>query len=65
MDFRIKQKKARDVSLYKTLYIKKRLSDEIERIAREYDTSWNNVVISMVESYLEEKNEKEEFTAKH
>ena len=57
MKFIIKKTKEKITSLYKTLYIKEVLVKEIEIIAKENDTSFNNVVISMIEYCLE--NEKE------
>ena len=49
-------KKTREkiVSVYKTLYIKEDLVKQIEKIAKDNDTSFNNVIISMIEACLEE-----------
>ncbi len=54
MKYKIKDTKQKDPAIYKTLYIKQALADKIEKIAIENETSWNNVVISMIESCLEE-----------
>lgn len=54
MNFEIKNTKQKDPAIYKTLYIKQSLADQIEKIANENETSWNNVVISMIESCLKE-----------
>lgn len=54
MSFKIKETKNKEPAINKTLYIKKALADRIEKIATENETSWNNVVISMIESCLEE-----------
>ena len=54
MSFKIKDTKQKEPAIYKTLYIKQALADKIEKIAIENDTSWNNVVISMIESCLNE-----------
>ena len=54
MNFGIKNTKQKDPAIYKTLYIKQSLADKIEKIANENETSWNNVVISMIESCLKE-----------
>ena len=40
---------------YKSLYIKEKLIKEIEKIAKDNNTSFNNVIISMVEQCLEKK----------
>ena len=54
VNFEIKNTKQKDPAIYKTLYIKQSLADKIEKIANENETSWNNVVISMIESCLKE-----------
>lgn len=54
MKFKIKDIKKKEPSINKTLYIKQALAEKIEQIAIENDTSWNNVVISMIESCLQE-----------
>lgn len=46
--------KGREKSFYKTLYLSERLIREVEQIAREYDTSFNNVVVSMIEYSLQD-----------
>ena len=56
MKFEIKNTKEKAESTYKTLYIKQWLVDKIEEIAKEHNTSFNNVVISMIESCLSEEN---------
>ena len=55
MRFEIKQTKNKEACTYKTLYMKKELSKQIERIAAEYKTSFNNVVVSMIEACLSEE----------
>ena len=54
MAFKIKDTKQKEPAIYKTLYIKQALANKIEKIAVENETSWNNVVISMIESCLDE-----------
>lgn len=54
MRFEIKSTKNKEPSVYKTLYLKCSLADRIDRIAAENDTSFNNVVVSMIESCLKE-----------
>ena len=39
---------------YKTLYIRRALLEQIERIAAEHHTSFNHVVVSMIEACLSE-----------
>ena len=40
----------------KTLYLKDKLVKDIEKIAKENDTSFNNVVVSMIETCLNMDN---------
>lgn len=41
---------------YKTIYLRQDLIDKIDQIARENETSFNNVVVSMIESCLNDEN---------
>lgn len=52
MGFIIKNTKNKESSSYKTLYIKDDLIKKIEKIAKDNNTSFNNVVISMIEACL-------------
>ena len=52
MKFKPNKTKEKNPSSYKTLYIKDELIKEIEKIAKENDTSFNNIVISMIEFSL-------------
>lgn len=52
MKFVPKNTKYKEVSVYKTLYLKENLVKELEKIAKENDTSFNNVVVSMIEYCL-------------
>lgn len=64
MSFNVKPTKEKVLSTYRTLYIKEDLDKELDLLAGEYNTSYNNLVISMIEDCLErikkEKKEKEE-----
>lgn len=42
---------------YKTIYLPKSLIEKVEKIADDNSTSFNNVVVSMIEYCLEENNE--------
>ena len=55
MAFIPKKTKQKVPASYKSLYIKETLIKEIEKIAKENNTSFNNVVISMIEQCLEKK----------
>ena len=54
MSFVPKKTSNKEIAIYKTLYIKEKLVKEIEKIAKKYNTSFNNVIISMIEQCLEE-----------
>ena len=55
MKFRLKPTQNKEESVYKTIYIKQSLVSKIDAIAKENDTSWTNVVISMIETCLEDE----------
>ena len=56
MPFVPKKKKKKVEAGYKTIYLRQNVIEEIEKIARENDTSFNNVVVSMIERCLEEEH---------
>ena len=43
---------------YKTLYITDSLSEKISKLAKDNDTSFNNVVISIIEAFFENNPDK-------
>ncbi len=45
---------------YKTIYLRQNLIDELEKIAADNKTSFNNVVVSMIEHCLEEEKDESE-----
>ena len=45
---------------YKTIYLRQCVIDQIEKIAQENNTSFNNVVVSMIEQCLEEDGDEPE-----
>ncbi|MBR5614100.1 MAG: hypothetical protein IKW64_02205 [Clostridia bacterium] len=45
---------------YKTLYMTDELKEKISRLAKENDTSFNNIVVSIVEDFFKNQEEKEE-----
>ena len=52
MSFVPKNTKKKEISIYKSLYIKEELVKKIEEIAKINNTSFNNVIISMIEFCL-------------
>lgn len=55
MKFKVKKTKEKESACYKSLYIKDKLVKEIDKIAKENNTSFNNVIISMIEYCINEK----------
>lgn len=55
MKFVPKQTKEKNPSSYKTLYLKDELIKQVEQIAKENNTSFNNVIVSMIETCLKMK----------
>ena len=53
-----KDTKKKESSVYKSLYIKEDLSKKIEEIAKITNTSYNNVIISMIEFCLLDDKDK-------
>ena len=49
MNFEIKKTKNKTETINKSLYISKALAERIQRIAIENGTSFNNIVVSMIE----------------
>lgn len=54
--------KRKEDSSYKTIYLSNQIVNEIDKIAAEYNISFNNVVVSMIEDCLNGKTDKEENT---
>lgn len=58
MNFIPKNTKKKDNSIYKSLYIKEDLAKKVEEIAKINNTSFNNVIVSMIEfCLLDDENE--------
>lgn len=55
--FEIKKTRRKEQREYRTLYIKKSLLEQIEAITAQYNTSFNNVVVSMIEACLCDKED--------
>lgn len=60
MEFKIRLQKEKEETVYKSLYMRQKQVEQINQIAKEYNTSFNNVVVSMIESCLEETDGKNE-----
>ena len=57
MPFSIKKTRQKEESVNKSLYLKRALAERIEKIAAENNTSFNNIVVSMIESCLKDLDE--------
>jgi len=57
MGFSPKPTRQKEKAGYKTLYLSQKLIDEIDKIAKENNTSFNNVIVSMIEYCLNESSE--------
>lgn len=55
MEFVPKKTKEKIPATYKTLYIKDDIVKKVEKIAKDNNTSFNNVVVSMIETCLNMK----------
>ena len=56
MIWTLKKTKEKVKCSYKTLYIANNIIEKIDIIAKENSTSFNNVIISMIESCLDESD---------
>ncbi len=57
MAFQPKPTKKKVQAGYKSLYIKDDLAKKIETLAIKHDTSFNNVVISIIEDFFEKEEQ--------
>jgi hypothetical protein len=55
MKWKLKTTKEKVKCSYKTLYISDCLVEKIDKIAKDNSTSFNNVIISMIEACLNDK----------
>ena len=60
MSFVPKKTKQKVEAGYKTIYLRQSLIDKINQIARDNATSFNNVVVSMIEKCLEDDTDEPE-----
>ena len=56
MSWKEKIIKEKETSTYRTIYLKRSLEEKIELLAKDNNTSFNNIVISMIEACLDENN---------
>ena len=56
MNIEIKRTRKKEAHTYRTIYIKQSLADYLDKIACAHNTSFNNVVVSIIEGSLKEKD---------
>ena len=54
IEFTIKKTRRKEESVSKSIYMKRSMADRIEKIAKENNTSFNNVVVSLLEACLKD-----------
>lgn len=54
MSIKIDFKKSKVNASYKTIYLKKEYIEKINEIAKQNDTSFNNIVVNMIEYCIKE-----------
>ena len=57
MPFVPKKTRKKVESRYKTIYLRQEIIEALEKIAQKNNTSFNNVVVSMIEQGLEENED--------
>ncbi len=57
MAFTPRETKKKVKAGYKTLYITDELAEKINNLAKKHDTSFNNIVISIIEEFFSENEE--------
>ena len=60
MAFTIKPTKRKKESVNRSIYLRKEVHDNVLKIAAENDTSFSNVVVSMIEYCLKEQESEQE-----
>ena len=54
IEFTIKKTRRKEESVSKSIYMKRSMADRIEKIAKENNTSFNNVGVSLLEACLKD-----------
>lgn len=60
MPFEPKKTRRKVESAYKSIYLRQTVIDELDRLAAKHNTSFNNIVVTMVEERLEELRKEEQ-----
>lgn len=59
MPFKPQKTRNKVESVYKSIYLKRTTIEELDKLAAKYHTSFNNIVVTMVEDRLEELRKEE------
>lgn len=54
MPFQPKKTRNKVESAYKSIYLRQAVIDELDRLAAQHHTSFNNIVVTMIEQCLDE-----------
>ena len=60
MPFVPKQTRQKVDSRYKTIYLRQTVIDELDQLAAKHNTSFNNIVVTMIEQCLEDIKKEEQ-----
>ena len=60
MPFEPKKIRNKVESAYKTIYLRQTVIEELDRLAAKYNTSFNSVVVTMIEQCLEDIKREED-----
>lgn len=60
MPFEPKKTRNKVESAYKSIYLRQTMIDELDRLAAKHGTSFNNIVVTMIEQCLKDIKEEEE-----
>ena len=60
MPFEPKKTRKKVEAAYKSIYLRQTVIDELDKLAAKYDTSFNNVVATMIEQCLEDIKREED-----
>ena len=60
MPFEPKKTRNKVESAYKSIYLRQTVIDELDKLAAKHNTSFNNIVVTMIEQCLEDIRKEEE-----
>lgn len=60
MPFEPKKTRHKVESAYKSIYLRQTVIDELDQLAAKHNTSFNNIVVTMIEQCLEDIHKEEQ-----